>query len=139
MLSTPSSLCNGLLLILLAMSPDKRYPAGLEMSLEWKHVPQTCVENDQAVICSFHCVHLLEVRGGGKSQKREHLIFCDGGTVIVKDRGTMIWGLSLCPSDFFSRLILRVKKNTKHNAGFMHACSDRVLMPGCYTMLAGNC
>lgn len=56
MLSTPLlCVCNGLLLIPLATSPDKRYPAGLEMSLEWKHVPQKCVENDQAVICSFHC------------------------------------------------------------------------------------
>lgn len=47
--------CNGLLLIPLAMSPDKRYPAGLEMRLEWRHVPQKCVENDHAVIFSFHC------------------------------------------------------------------------------------
>lgn len=48
MLSTPSSVfCNGLLLILLAMNPDNSDPAGIEMSLEWKHVPQYCMGNDQ--------------------------------------------------------------------------------------------
>lgn len=31
--------CNGLLLILLAMIPDKRCPAGFKMSLEWEHMP----------------------------------------------------------------------------------------------------
>lgn len=47
--------CNGLLLILLAMSPDKRCPAGFKMSLGWKHVPQKYVENDHTVICPFLC------------------------------------------------------------------------------------
>lgn len=82
MLSTPSSVfVMAFLLIPLAMSPDKRYPAGLEMSLEWKHVPQKCVENDQAVICSFLCDVLGAQLNFSKrekeekeSKKREHLI-----------------------------------------------------------------
>lgn len=50
----PSSVYNGLLLIPLARRPDKRCPAELEMSLEWRHVPKECVENDHAGIGSLH-------------------------------------------------------------------------------------
>lgn len=71
MLSTPSSVfVMAFLLIPLAMSPDKRYPAGLEMSLEWKHVPQKCVQNDQAVICSFLCDE-LSAQFSSKREKEE--------------------------------------------------------------------
>lgn len=104
--------CNGLLLILLALSPDKRYPAGLEMSLEWKHVPQKCVENDHAVSCSFLCdgtqcsVHLPKEREREWGEKTGQI---EGISQPLRSRYCQcqgqgcsgFLGLSLCISEMF--------------------------------------
>lgn len=66
---------------------DKRCPAGLGMSLEWKCLPQQCVQNDRTVVYSLNCdgAHLLSSssqranqKRGIKLKKREHLCFWDG-------------------------------------------------------------
>lgn len=114
---------------------------------EWKHVPQKVVENGQAVICSCHC-DALGARWTSSKWER-------GGKESKITKGTpysLWWKYCHCQgqgfNDFvfkivsvecFQKVIMRVKRNTKHNAGFMYACSDRVLMLGSFTMLAGNC
>lgn len=114
--------CNGLL-IPLAVGPDKRYPAGLKMSLEWEHVPQECVETDRAVIWSFHCDVLAEFTFQGKKKKveeLEHLDLWDGEMIIVKGRDAVIW-VSACVQMNVFKEILRVKKNPKQC--WLYVCS----------------
>lgn len=88
MLSTPSSVfCNGLLLILLAMNPDKSDPAGIEMSLEWKHVPQYCMGNDQYHVVVMVLMYSVQKQEGGGGTFTSEIKLLSGAGVQ--------WALSL--------------------------------------------
>lgn len=88
---------------------DKRCPAGLGMSLEWKCVPQLCVQNDHTVVYSLNCdgAHLLSSSSQRANQKsgiklKKESTFASGmETLIVRGRDTIMWDFSLCVSECF--------------------------------------
>lgn len=99
------------------------------------------METDQAVIC-LHCDVLAdrnEKRGWGVGSVDS--LFCHIEQPSLSKKGCRLGRRTseFVSMEFLKRVIMWVKRKRKHKAGFMCACSGRVLMLGSYTMLAGNC
>lgn len=95
--------CNSLLLIPPALSPDKKYPAGLKMSWMEARAAKVCGKwsccHLLAPLWYTWCwFHLLREKGEKKKAKtqREPLILSEWATLIVKDGDPNIWCPRLC-------------------------------------------